>query len=77
MKTLTVVVSDERYNKFGIRSGNLRYSDLRKIIIDELFRKQINKCVKIAEKCGLASMTMDEINKEVSAARKENAQCYN
>jgi len=71
MKTLTVVISDEKYNKFGIKNDSLKYSDFRKIIIDELFRQQISKCVKIAEKCGLSSMTMDEINDEVSAARRE------
>jgi len=35
----------------------------------QLFREQLAKCVKSAEKCGLSSMIMSEINEEIKAAR--------
>lgn len=73
MKTLTVTISDKEYGTFGLKKDNLKYSDLKNLIINELFRKQLVKSVKSAEKCGLSSMTMNEINEEVKAVRRKYA----
>ena len=36
----------------------------------ELTRQNLNKCVELAEKYGISTMTMDEITEEVKAVRK-------
>jgi len=70
VKTLTISISNEKYNKFGLKNGNLKYTDFKNLVVNELFRTQLVKCVKSAQKCGLSSMTMNEINEEVRTVRR-------
>ena len=72
MKTINVAISDVEYNKFGLKSTNISFSELIDIISREIVRQKINDSVDLAEKFGLSSMTMSDISKEVKAAR-ENA----
>ncbi len=69
MRTLNITISDIEFNKFGIRKDNLTFTELVELISRELMRQNLNKCVELAEKYGLSSMTMDEINEEVKAVR--------
>lgn len=70
MKTLNISISDIEYNKFGLQNDKLSFSDFVELISNELSRQNLIRCVELAEKYGLAKLTMDEINKEVKAVRK-------
>lgn len=69
MRTLNISISDIEFNKFGIRKDSLTFTEFVELISRELMRQNLNKCVELAEKYGLSSMTMDEINEEVKAVR--------
>jgi hypothetical protein len=75
MRTLNVVISDVEYNKFGLKTDDMAFSDFIDIVSKELMRQNLNSCVTLAEKYGLSAMTMDEITDEVKAVRK-NAKSY-
>ncbi len=70
MKTLNISISDVEYNKFGIKKTIISFSDLVDLISREITRQSLNRCIELAEKNGLSKMTMEEITKEVKAARK-------
>ena len=69
MRTLNIAISDIEYGKFGIPSEQLNFSDFIDIISRELMRQNLGRCVALAERCGLSSMTMDDISNEVKAVR--------
>lgn len=69
MRTLNISISDLEFNKFGIEKDNLTFTEFVEIISRELMRQNLDKCVELAERHGLSSMTMDEINEEVKAVR--------
>lgn len=69
MRILNISISDIEFNKFGIRKDSLTFTEFVELISRELMRQNLNKCVELAEKYGLSSMTMDEINEEVKAVR--------
>ena len=70
MKTLSVSISDQEFNKFGIKDSNINFTDFVAIVSKELTRQNLSKCIKLAEKYGLSKMTMDEITNEVKAIRQ-------
>jgi len=76
MRTLNIAISDIEYGKFGIPSEKLNFTDFIDIIGRELVRQNLNRCVALAEKYGLSSMTMEEISNEVKAVR-QYAQTHN
>ena len=69
MKSLNISISDIEFNKFGIKKESLSFSELVEIINRELIRQNLDKCLELAEKFGLSSMTMGEISQEVKAVR--------
>jgi hypothetical protein len=69
MRTLNISISDLEYNKFGIKTDHLNFSDFIELVSKELTRQNLKKSVEIAERNGLSSMTMDEISNEVKAVR--------
>jgi len=69
MRTLNISISDLEFNKFGIRKDSLTFTEFVELISKELIRQNLDRCVTLAEQCGLSSMTMDEINDEVKAVR--------
>ena len=75
MRTLNIAISDVEYGKFGIPSEQLNFSDFIDIISRELIRQNLDRCVALAERYGLSSMTMDEISNEVKAVR-QNAKAH-
>ncbi|HSI74763.1 MAG TPA: hypothetical protein VK957_02660 [Lunatimonas sp.] len=68
MRTLNV--SDSEFDRSGIKKDNLTFSEFVELISRELMRQNMDKTVDLAEKYGLASMTMEEINEEVKAVRR-------
>ena len=59
------------YDKFGIKNNQLTFSDFVDIVSRELVVQNLNKCVELVEKHGLSTMTLDEINEEIKAARSD------
>lgn len=70
MRTLNISISDNEFNRFGLKQNNLAFSELIKIVRKELMRENLNKSLELAEKYGLSKMTMDEISEEVKAVRR-------
>ncbi len=70
MKTLNISISDLELDKFGIKKDKISFSEFVDLVSKELTRQTLNKCVELAEKYGLSTMTMDQITKEVKAVRK-------
>ena len=76
MKTLNVSISDIEYNKFGLKKDKLSFTDLLDIVSRELLHQNLSKCIELSEKYGLSKLTIDDIDKEVKAVRK-NAKNHN
>jgi len=75
MKTLNIAISDVEYTKFGITNNILSFSDFVDMVSRELTKKNIESTIATAEKCGLSSMTMEDITAEVQAVRKNAKSC--
>jgi hypothetical protein len=69
MRTLNISISDIEFDKFGIKKDSLTFAEFVELIKREIMRQNLNKCTALAEKHGLSSMTIDEINEEVKAVR--------
>lgn len=70
MRTLNISISDLELDKFGIKKDKISFSEFVDLVSKELTRQTLKKCIELAEKYGISSMTMDEITKEVKAVRK-------
>ncbi len=70
MKTLRIAISDLEFNKFGLNSDEISFSELLDVVSSELSKQRLKKSIELAEKFGLSKITMDEIKKEVTAVRK-------
>ena len=71
MRTLNVSISDIEFDKFGLKKDKFTFSDLLDLVSSELSRQNLNKSIELADKYGLSQMTLNEINKEIKAARKD------
>ncbi|MDR2305488.1 MAG: hypothetical protein LBE10_13010 [Treponema sp.] len=69
MKMLNIAISDIEYDKFGLKSEAIAFSDFLDIVSKELIRRNLNECIELADKYGLSSMPMEEITNEVTAVR--------
>lgn len=76
MKTLNVSISELEIDKFGIKKGKISFSEFLDLVSKELTRQNLEKTIALAQKYGFSKMNMDEITKEVKAARK-NAKNHN
>ena len=76
MRTLNISISELEYNKFGLKEDNLSFSELLDIISRENARENLRKSVELAEKYGLSKMTMEEIDEEIKAVRKNAKSNY-
>jgi hypothetical protein len=70
MRTLNVSISELEFNKFGLKNEKLTFTDFIDIVTKELTRQNLSKCLELADKYGISTMTMDEITNEVKAVRK-------
>ncbi len=71
MRTLNVSISDIEFDKFGLKKDKFSFSDFLDLVSGELSRQNLNKSVELADKYGLSQMGMNEINREIKAARKD------
>ena len=69
MRTLNVSISDMEFNNLGIKNENMTFTEFTEIVRREVMRNNLNNCVALAEKYGLSSMTMNEINEEIKLVR--------
>ncbi|NCA84972.1 MAG: hypothetical protein EOM83_05270 [Clostridia bacterium] len=69
MKNLSVTISNEEIEKFGINKESLTFAELLEMIKNEISKQNLNVVTEIAERYGLSKMTMNEIDEEVKAVR--------
>lgn len=69
MKTINISISDLEYTQLGIAKDTLSFTEFVDIVSKEISKQALNKCVRLAEKYGLAKMSMDEISNEVKVVR--------
>ena len=69
MRTLNVSISDLEFNNLGIKNENITFTEFTELFRREVMRNNLNNCVTLAEKYGLSSMTMNEINEEIKSVR--------
>ena len=76
MRMLNISISDVEYGKFGLPKEQMNFTDFIDIVSRELMRQNLNRCILLAEKYGLSSMTMEEITNEVKAVRQKAKDNY-
>ena len=69
MKSLSITISDNEFERFGLKNETLSFSEFIEIIKNEISKQSLNTVAEIAEKYGLSKMTMDEIDAEIQAVR--------
>ena len=69
MLTLQIKISETDFQKYNLESQELKFTDLVDKISLEFARKALIECNDIAEKVGLSTMTIEEINAEIKAVR--------
>ena len=70
MKTISIQMSDMEYSALGLSKNIFFYSEITDLIEQQVARQALCRSVDIAEKNGLSSMTMEEINAEINAVRQ-------
>ena len=69
MRILNVSISDMEFINLGIKNENITFTEFIELVKREVMRNNLNICVALAEKYGLSSMTMNEINEEIKSVR--------
>jgi hypothetical protein len=69
MKNLSIAISNEEIEKFGVHKESLTFAELLEMIKNEISKQNLNAVTEIAERYGLSKMTMNEIDQEVQAVR--------
>jgi hypothetical protein len=69
MRILNVSISDMEFNNLGIKNENITFTEFTELVKREVMRNNLNNCLALAEKYGLSSMTMNEINEEIKLVR--------
>jgi hypothetical protein len=69
MRTLIVSISDMEFNNLGIKNENITFTEFIELVKREVMRNNLNNCLALAEKVGLSSMTINEINEEIKLVR--------
>ena len=69
MRTLNVSISDMEFNNLGIKNENITFTEFIELVRREVIRNNLNNCLALAEKVGLSSMTINEINEEIKLVR--------
>jgi hypothetical protein len=69
MRTLNVSISDMEFNNLGIKNENITFTEFIELVRREVMQNNLNNCLALAEKYGLSSMTMNEINEEIKLVR--------
>jgi hypothetical protein len=69
MRILNVSISDMEFNNLGIKNENITFTEFIELVRREVMQNNLNNCLALAEKVGLSSMTMNEINEEIKLVR--------
>ena len=70
MITIPLKISNKDYSIFNLNNiKEINFSDLEDLITLVYAKKSLKKANEIAEKEGLSTMTMEEINAEIKASR--------
>lgn len=69
MKSLNVQISEFEYNQLGLNKNTISFSELIDIIGKKISKQTLEKSIHLANKYGLAKMTMEEIDDEIRAHR--------
>ncbi len=69
MRILNVSISDMEFNNLGIKNENITFTEFIELVRREVMRNNLNICVALADKYGLSSMTLNEINEEIKSVR--------
>ena len=70
MRTINISISDLEYDRLGIKTDNLTFSDLVDLVSKELSKQTLNKSIELAERLGLSDLTLKDISDEVKAVRR-------
>jgi len=70
MRTINVQMSDLEYNSLGLSKNSFLFSEIIDLLEQQMARQALRRSVEMAAQNGLSSMTMEEINAEVKAARQ-------
>ena len=73
MGILHVAVTAQDLQRFGLDKAQISFEELLDKISTELARQALYACQDIAERVGLSRMTLEEINTEIKAVRRQNA----
>ena len=57
------------FNNLGIKNENITFTEFKELVKREVIQNNLNNCLALAEKYGLSSMTMNEINEEIKLVR--------
>jgi hypothetical protein len=63
-------MSDVEYSALGVSKNSFFFSEIADLVEQQMARQALRRSVEMAEKNGLSSMTMDEINAEINAVRQ-------
>jgi hypothetical protein len=69
MQTLQIKISNTDFQKYNLKSREIKFTDLVDLISREYARNALLECNEIAKQEGLSEMSMDEINAEIKAVR--------
>jgi len=70
MKTISVQLSDVEYSAFGLSKDVFYFSEIANLVERQVARQALRRSVELAEKSGISSMTMNDINAEINATRQ-------
>lgn len=65
-----ISISEKEFKKLGLQKDKFTYAEFVEIVSKNQARRMLNKSVELAEKLGLAKMSMNLISKEVKAVGK-------
>lgn len=67
MRILNVSISYMEFNNLGIKNELITFTEFTELVRREVMRNNLNNCAALAEKYGLSSMSLNEINEEIKS----------
>jgi hypothetical protein len=55
------------FNNLGIKNELMTFTEFTELVRREVMRNNLNNCAALAEKYGLSSMSLNEINEEIKS----------
>lgn len=54
MKKLSIDISEEKFRKYGLKSEDMNFSELRDMLSREIKKQRMEDAIEQSEKCGLS-----------------------